>query len=178
MRSASSYCLPNGEGWKAARNQTKCDHHPLQAKRCGSTYQRIVWGAKVTPCFEEVNFWFTPERLANFWAKVEKRSDGCWKWLGALTDTGHGQYRMLGGTVRVHRLTWIMARQRDIESWMKIRHLMCDHKWCINPGHLVGGTQGENNSDRTLIHAAYDWDQEQRARAEYLKHPYIGYFQD
>ena len=133
----------------------------------------------MTPSCEEVELWFTPERAASFWAKVNtQRPDGCWEWTGAKTDSGHGQYFMLDGTVRVHRLTWILARQTDIPDWMKIRHLMCDHKWCCNPAHLVGGTYGENNQDRVFIHAAYDWDTEQQARTEYLKHPYLGYFQD
>jgi hypothetical protein len=73
---------------------------------------------------------------------------------------------------------WILERQRDIPSWMKIRHLMCNNKWCCNPAHVVGGTHRENNEDEVFVHSAYDWDAEQQARTEYLKHPYIGYFND
>ena len=27
-----------------------------------------------------------------FWAKVEKRDDGCWQWLGHLTPAGYGYF--------------------------------------------------------------------------------------
>lgn len=132
----------------------------------------------MTPTYEEARLWFTPEREARFCQMIDKRSDGCWMWTGALTDTGHGQYRMLGSIVRVHRLTWILARQMDIPDWMVVRHLMCDNKPCCNPTHLVGGTKGENNQDRVFIHAAYDWDAERQARGKYLKTPYLAYFHD
>jgi hypothetical protein len=128
----------------------------------------------MTPTFEESGLWFTPERLARFWQHVDKRPNGCWFWKGALTDTGHGQYRMMGGVTRVHRLTWIMARLADIPDWMVIRHFMCDNKPCCNPSHLLGGTQGENVQDIWLIHAAYRRDVEMRARERYRNHPYVG----
>ena len=58
----------------------------------------------VTPTYEQTKLWFNPVRLMRFWAKVNKRADGCWIWTGALTDTGHGRYNFDGDTVRVHRL--------------------------------------------------------------------------
>src|ERR1700686_5247571 len=103
----------------------------------------------MTPTYEQVKLWFNPVRLMRFWAKVNKRPDGCWIWTGALTDTGHGRHDFDGDTVRVHRLTWVMERQRDIPEMLGdkpfvVRHLMCDNEPCCNPAHLVGGTQGEN----------------------------------
>jgi len=132
----------------------------------------------MTPTFEMLKLWFTPEREARFWRMVDKRSDGCWLWTGALTDTGHGQCKVLGGIVRVHRLTWILARQADIPDDLVIRHLMCNNRRCCNPAHLVGGTQGENVADIKLIHEAYQRDIERRARLEYLTHPFVGHFHD
>ena len=55
---------------------------------------------------------------------------------------------------------------------------MCDHKNCCNPAHCVGGTQTENLEDNVMIHLAHKLDTERRAREEYAKHPYIGYFSD
>ncbi len=132
----------------------------------------------MTPTYEQAREWFTPLRLLRFERKIEKCADGCWLWRGALTETGHGQYDFGGGVTRVHRLTWILARQRDIPDGMVIRHLMCDNKPCCNPAHLVGGTQGENVRDIWLVHRPYDVDKEQREIAEYLKNPYVGYFHD
>ena len=132
----------------------------------------------MTPTCELVKLWFTPARALRFWRKVDKRDDGCWIWTGSLTDTGHGRYDFAGESVRVHRLTWVMARQQDIPDWMKIRHLMCDTKPCCNPAHLVGGTQGENVHDIWLVHKPYDEAMEQEAIATYLERPYIGYFNE
>jgi hypothetical protein len=109
---------------------------------------------------------------------VNKRADGCWIWAGGITDTGHGRYDFDGEVVRVHRLTWLLARQTDIQDALVIRHLMCDHKRCCNPAHLVGGTQRENVEDIWLVHKPYDVAKEQDATAEYMKHPFIGYFSE
>jgi hypothetical protein len=132
----------------------------------------------MTPTYEEARLWLADERAERFWQMIEKQPDGCWLWTGALTNSGHGQYRMYDGPVRVHRLMWILARQQDIPDWLVVRHFMCDTKRCCNPAHLVGGTQGENVRDTWLIHKAYRDDIENRARAEYLKHPYVGYFHE
>jgi len=131
----------------------------------------------MTPTYEHCKLWFNPVRLLKFWRKVDKRADGCWIWTGSLTDSGHGRYDFDGDSVRVHRLTWVMARERDIPDDMVIRHLMCENKPCCNPSHLVGGSYGENNQDRVL-HATYDEATELEARAEYREHPYIGYFSE
>jgi hypothetical protein len=142
----------------------------------------------VTPTYEQAKQWFTPKRTARFWRKVEKTADGCWLWRGSLTENGHGQLDFNGHSVRVHRLTWLLAREQDIpefipDEWGEykpfvVRHLMCDHKNCCNPAHLVGGTQTENVEDNAMIHLAYKQDSERRAREEYLRHPYIGHFND
>ena len=133
----------------------------------------------MTPTYEQLREWFTPARAARFWRKVEKNAtpEGCWLWRGSLTETGHGQYRMLDGVVRIHRLTWILARQRDIPDWMVIRHLMCSNRACCNPSHIVGGTQGENVEDQ-FLHASYDYAAEELARIEYTANPYLGFFSE
>jgi len=132
----------------------------------------------MTPTYAEALQWLTPLRELRFWQKVNKREDGCWIWTGALTDSGHGQLTMDGGNVRVHRLVWILTRQRDIEHWVVVRHLMCDNKPCCNPAHLVGGTQGENVKDEIFIHSAFDTGKRQSEIEEYAKQPYIGYFSE
>lgn len=147
----------------------------------------------MTPCYEHVKLWFTPLRLERFWSKVDKRPDGCWFWTGSLTDTGHGRYDFDGETVRVHRLTWIMARERDLPEFLThndrglplpepvplvIRHFMCDNKPCCNAAHLIGGSQGENVMDIRMVHKLYDAAIEQEARASYRENPYTGHFSE
>ena len=139
----------------------------------------------MTPTYEYLKLWFTPAREARFWRKVDKRADGCWVWTGSLTESGHGRYDIDGAVTRVHRLTWILARERDIPEmviWkgelkpLVIRHLMCDNEACCNPAHLVGGAQGENVADIWLLHKRFDEAMEQEAIAAYQVTPFVGYF--
>lgn len=145
----------------------------------------------MTPTYELLKLWFTPVRAARFWRKVDKQADGCWMWTGALTDTGHGRIRFEGEDVRVHRLTWVLARERDLPDFLThndhglllpepkalvIRHFMCDNKPCCNPAHLVGGSQGENVRDIWFIHKAQRDAQELEAREAYRERPFAGYF--
>jgi hypothetical protein len=147
----------------------------------------------MTPCYEHVKLWFTPVRLARFLRRVDKREGGCWLWTGSLSQSGHGLYDFDGGIVRVHRLMWIMARERDLPEFLThndlglplpkpvelvIRHLMCDHAACCNPAHLVGGAQGENVRDIWLVHKLYDAAIEEEARASYRENPYTGHFSE
>lgn len=142
----------------------------------------------MTPTYEQALAWFTPARQIKFWRKIEKTAEGCWLWHGAKKESGHGQIDFDGHNIRVHRLTWLLARQQDLPEFIPdnygeykpfvVRHLMCNHPNCCNPAHLVGGTQTENVEDTWMIHLAYKLDTERRARREYSKHPYIGYFSD
>jgi hypothetical protein len=139
----------------------------------------------MTPTYEYLKLWLTPTRLARFWRRVEKRADGCWIWTGAITDSEHGRYDVDGDMQRVHRLTWILARERDIPETIMwkgeqkptvIRHLLCDNKPCCNPAHSVAGAQGENVADIWLLHKPYDAAMEWETIEAYKLTPYVGYF--
>jgi hypothetical protein len=94
-----------------------------------------------------------------FWAKVQK-SNGCWRWTGAHSDTGYGIF-MLSGTkpkrkaVLAHRHMWEIQRG-PIPAGLTIDHL-CRNRECVNPSHMEVVTQKENNrraSGISTIHAA------------------------
>jgi len=139
----------------------------------------------MTPTYEYLKLWFTPVRLVRFWSKVNKRPDGCWEWTGAQTEDGHGRYDIDGAVTRVHRVTWILARERDIPEMVMwkgelkpfvVRHCLCDNALCCNPAHLVGGSQGENVYDMWFLHKPYDVAMEGEAIARYKRAPYVGHF--
>lgn len=74
---------------------------------------------------------------------------GCWIWTGAVTKTSCGDYGVLninGRNRYAHRLSLQNIGGVDIENKV-VRH-KCDNPSCINPAHLVAGTQADNIQDR------------------------------
>jgi hypothetical protein len=75
---------------------------------------------------------------------------GCWLWMGASDEKG---YAHIGATledggsivIRVHRFMYI-KKYGPLEAGMVVRH-KCDVRCCVNPGHLISGTQLDNVND-------------------------------
>jgi hypothetical protein len=116
-------------------------HHPLT---CGERTECEVFTAGLTP-----------ERLARFYAKVQRDGNGCWPWAGGRLPRGYGLFN--GGRDRdgkqdtryAHRLMWELANGRRVESGEVVRHA-CDNPPCCNPAHLLIGTQADNINDAAV----------------------------
>jgi hypothetical protein len=71
----------------------------------------------------------------------------CVEWPNARTSAGYGVERVKGVNYLVHRTvfekTWC-----EIPAGMVVMHT-CDNRGCINPLHLMLGTQGDNLRDMT-----------------------------
>ncbi len=78
-----------------------------------------------------------------FWAKVEKRPNGCWIWTASDDGKGYGRFWICGKQfVRAHRFAYEML-VGQIPDGMQIDHLCREHR-CVNPDHLELVTNREN----------------------------------
>ncbi len=76
-----------------------------------------------------------------FWDKI-KLSNDCWEWISTKNAQGYGTFKMDGRTHRAHRLmAGVGLNEKNV-----VRHV-CDNPSCVNPIHLLIGTQRDNVLD-------------------------------
>lgn len=76
-----------------------------------------------------------------FWAKVDRRSDGCWTWQAYVGRDGYGRFAA-GRPVLAHRFAWTLLRG-PIPDGLQLDHL-CRNRRCVRPDHLEPVTPLEN----------------------------------
>ena len=82
-----------------------------------------------------------------FWAKVDRRGeDECWEWTASTTKNGYGNFVVRKKMVYAHRFSYSLV-VGPIQDGCVIRH-SCDNKKCVNPKHLLPGTQQDNMDDK------------------------------
>lgn len=80
-------------------------------------------------------------------AKVQKDESGCWLWTAAKFTNGYGAFKVRPKMWKAHR--WIVNELRGpIPDGAVVMH-SCDIRDCVNPDHLVIGSQIENLDDMT-----------------------------
>ncbi len=77
-------------------------------------------------------------------------STGCWLWRGKLDKDGYGikTFRVDGKRValQAHRVWFEIWSGRKLPPDVVVRH-SCDVRNCVNPQHLLIGTQADNVHD-------------------------------
>lgn len=70
---------------------------------------------------------------------------GCWNWQGSRRGFGYGALSLNGRTKSAHRVSYEVFTG-PIPGGQVVRH-KCDNPPCVNPGHLVLGSQADNTAD-------------------------------
>lgn len=75
---------------------------------------------------------------------------GCWIWLGATSTRPGGAYSygnlwVEGKSWRAHRFAYQLYK-KPLKKGRVLLHT-CDNPLCVNPDHLVEGTQKDNIHD-------------------------------
>lgn len=82
-----------------------------------------------------------PER---FWVKVSK-TNYCWNWNARKNKDGYGEFFYQGKVWKSHRISYLLE-YGEYDLSLTVIH-KCDNSSCVNPKHLILGTQKENMQD-------------------------------
>lgn len=111
--------------------------HPTRGKYCSKQcFYEGRKAARLTRTRERFEEQYVPEP-----------NSGCWIWTGRVLAKagGYGRLDVAGVDVRAHRLSYELFKG-PIPDGLMVRH-QCDNPPCVNPDHLVLGTQTDNMGD-------------------------------
>lgn len=88
--------------------------------------------------------------IERFWEKIRKTKT-CWLWTTSTDTNGYGQLVIAGKAVLAHRFSYELHKGKIPKgNWYGTSCVLhtCDTPNCVNPEHLVLGTQQDNIKDR------------------------------
>lgn len=110
--------------------------------------------------------------IDRFWARVQKTEDGdgCWLFAGAKWSPGGHIYfaREDGTRVSAHRFSYEL-HHGPVPDGMVVMHT-CDVPRCVNPAHLLAGTQRDNVHDAISKGRFRPWEHENTVAALRRRH--------
>jgi len=115
-------------------------------ERCGKQFQKEFWYIKKGRRFCS-HACRKQDPLKKLLSMVIKQENGCWDYKGGLDGGGYGQIKVGKRMWLTHRLMWILHNKKCIPKGLIIRHTCIGNRKCINPDHLLVGTQKDNIHD-------------------------------
>lgn len=78
-------------------------------------------------------------------SKAVDKDNGCVDFMGSTDRCGYGRYSLGKQRLGAHKVSFAI-HNGPVPEGMVVMHT-CDNPRCINPEHLVLGTQGDNIDD-------------------------------
>lgn len=128
---------------RGKRNEEPCTVEGCESRAkghglCGKHYQR--WRRSGDP-----RGMLATERGTPWKDRYTVTPSGCWEWNGARHRHGHGVVRINSKNHQAHRVAWEQVNG-PVPAGKIVRH-SCDNPPCVNPDHLLVGTQRDNIHD-------------------------------
>jgi hypothetical protein len=111
---------------------SKPNHHRLRAER--------DYIGDLVP--DEIAYSLVYERLM---ANSVRRASGCLEWTGFHDQCGYGKTAFRRKATMTHRLMYVI-KKGPLTDEQVVRHT-CDNPPCMEPDHLIAGTEADNTKD-------------------------------
>jgi hypothetical protein len=160
----SWYCYPGFGAMRAAGVPADVAHVIAQEAKLASLRQRVTDAPR-----SSLRTFMISDRLAAF---VQARHTpepncGCWLWTGHVNRAGYGVIDRGGRKLGAHRVSYEMNKGQ-IPHGLVVRHT-CDVPSCVNPDHLLIGTQADNIQDAVKRNRIHRWLGHRRGTANFAR---------